>query len=234
MNTSDTEAPAPLWVVEKWLAERHIAELLPALGVDCVVDVGAHEGTFSAMVRRTGFTGPILSFEPQQAPRAVLESRAKGDAKWHVYPFALSDTRESASMVLRSISQFTSLEEPDLDSGIAKADGVREMLAETGIQCVELRRLDSFTVPGKRIFLKVDTQGHDAKVLSGASGIFARVAALQIEMTQDALYRGARTADVEMRALRLKGFGLNAAFPVWRDETTGVMLEFDGVFTRMG
>ena len=38
--------------------------LLPFLAVDCVFDVGAHVGEYSTSLRRAGYSGDIVSFEP--------------------------------------------------------------------------------------------------------------------------------------------------------------------------
>ena len=53
-----------------------------------------------------------------------------------------------------------------------------------------MRRLDSLAaeVPHQRIFLKVDTQGYDMRVIAGAGSFLDRVRVLQVELSVTPLY----------------------------------------------
>ena len=44
--------------------DDHLATLLRRLRIECVVDVGAHHGEFGLSLRRQGYSGRIVSFEP--------------------------------------------------------------------------------------------------------------------------------------------------------------------------
>lgn len=221
----------------QWIAERHLGLLLQQLKVDCVLDVGANRGDFAVMIRRAGWRGPIISFEPQTSCRKVLERRAALDPTWSVFPVALSDREGTVRLTLRASSTFTSLNEPCFDSPIAGEPGIREKLDVVGHEDVPLRRLDTLLdeLPGsrpKRIFLKIDTQGHDEAVVRGASSIFHRLIALQLELSQAPLYQSTSHCLDVMRLLHHSGFSLNATFPVFRNPQNQAMLEFDGIFVR--
>jgi len=43
---------------------EHLQALFARLKIDCVIDVGAHLGQFGRLVRRLGYEGTIISFEP--------------------------------------------------------------------------------------------------------------------------------------------------------------------------
>jgi FkbM family methyltransferase len=223
----------------EWMAERHLGLLLKQLEVDCVLDVGANVGNFAAMIRRAGWCGPIISFEPQTSCRELLEARAALDPTWSVLPVALSDREGTVRLTLRASSTFTSLNEPRFDSVLAAKPGFREKLEVVGHEDVPLRRLDTLLneLSGsrpERIFLKIDTQGHDEAVIAGASSILHRVIALQLELTQDPLYQSTSHCVDVMSLLHRSGFSLNATFPVTRDAQNQAMLEFDGLFVRSG
>ena len=64
--------------------DRHLKQLLTKLDADCVLDVGANCGEFALLLRKIGFQGWILSFEPNPAHAPALESHSAGDGKWEL------------------------------------------------------------------------------------------------------------------------------------------------------
>ena len=60
--------------------ERHIHKLLSTLAVNCVLDVGAHKGEFYQFLRRAGYGGRVVSFEPLPESFARLRQVAAGEA----------------------------------------------------------------------------------------------------------------------------------------------------------
>src|SRR5690349_12763044 len=66
--------------------DRHLRMLLTTLAINCVIDVGAHEGEFYRAVRNAGYTGRIVSFEPFPPSFARLQARAARDPDWRGYP----------------------------------------------------------------------------------------------------------------------------------------------------
>src|SRR5882724_7760563 len=69
--------------------ETHLSQLLPKLGIDCVLDVGANQGQYGSMLRRTGYRGRIISYEPVKASFDILKARAAKDPHWRVCNYAL-------------------------------------------------------------------------------------------------------------------------------------------------
>src|ERR1043166_4605980 len=61
--------------------------------VATVIDIGAHVGEFGQVLRRGGFAGRIVSFEPWSEAHVKLVQTAAGDANWTVVPpMALGST----------------------------------------------------------------------------------------------------------------------------------------------
>lgn len=80
------------------------------MGAHTVLDVGANVGQFGAGLRRAGFSGTIVSFEPLSAAHARLSEIAAGDPAWHVAPrMALGERASSFDvgvLVARAILPF--------------------------------------------------------------------------------------------------------------------------------
>src|SRR3990170_3599994 len=56
------------------------------LGVETVLDIGANVGQFVGALRREGWQGRVISFEPLPIAHAQLERRANADPHWAVAP----------------------------------------------------------------------------------------------------------------------------------------------------
>ena len=56
-----------------------IISLLARHEVDCVLDVGANVGQYANAIRKNGYQGRIVSFEPLSDAHAKLTARAAGD-----------------------------------------------------------------------------------------------------------------------------------------------------------
>ena len=60
--------------------------------IDCVFDVRADNGQYAALVRSTGYMGPIVSFEPIPALAERLRTLAAADGRWSVEEVALDES----------------------------------------------------------------------------------------------------------------------------------------------
>src|SRR4051812_46399169 len=80
------------------VADEHVAWVLRRLAINCVIDVGANRGQFGRMLRRRGYTGRIVSFEPLAQVAEKLEKRAADDPDWWVMPYALGDASSETAI----------------------------------------------------------------------------------------------------------------------------------------
>jgi FkbM family methyltransferase len=87
---------------------HHLGEVLRIYRIDTVLDVGANEGQFGAMLREMGFAGDIHSFEPIKETFALLQARAAGDARWHCHNIALGRSPGTLVMNVSEFSTFSS------------------------------------------------------------------------------------------------------------------------------
>jgi FkbM family methyltransferase len=226
---SVTRHPAPNTL------ERHLKDLVRLLGVNCVLDVGAHEGAYARLLRdEVGFGGHIASFEPAAGSYARLVASRRGDRRWRGYRYALGRDPAMATLNLYDKSQLNSLLTPS-SYGI----GLFPTLAgATATEAVEVRRLadvfDEVTaaVAHPRVLLKIDTQGFDIQVLEGADGVLDRVAAVQVEVPVKPIYEGMPSFSTLLEWLRGPGFELTGAFPVSRDRDHLRLVELDCILCR--
>lgn len=217
------------------LLGAHLAALFARLRINVVLDVGAHVGQYGRFLRNLGYRGHIVSFEPILANFTRLEGRRAGDAKWSAHRLALSNRDAVVPINVTHLTQFSSFLPP---SGYSREqfDGLSDVVRT---EMVETTRLDGFLAHGiagvtrPRIFLKLDTQGHDLIVLEGASGLLDRVVALQSEIAVKPIYQGMTGYLEALSALNTMGFELTGLFPVLRDKAFRIV-EFDSVMIRAG
>ena len=198
-------------------------------GCDLLVDVGGHHGAFALLARELGYAGPIISFEPGSAAYRTLVRKAAPDSGWRVRNVALGDTNGRATLTV-PIQPATASLLPwrgglEARRGWQLAHPVRE-------EQTEIRCLDDELSEGceNRVFLKVDTQGYDLRVLAGATQTLERVHALQVELAVDPVYEGAPDLVESLGWLRSRGF-LPIAFNAFTLVEQGVP-EFDCLLVK--
>src|SRR5262245_4425212 len=93
--------------------DRHIRALVSSLDVNCVIDVGAHTGEFYRFMRRVGYSGRIVSFEPVPDSFARLRREAAEDPNWRGYDLALGAERGLKPINVPDSTGFTSFLRPN-------------------------------------------------------------------------------------------------------------------------
>jgi FkbM family methyltransferase len=200
--------------------------------IDTILDVGANDGGYGNLLRRGGYEGAILSFEPLADAHAKLVQAASGDAAWQVAP-RMAIGASSGEIEINIAGNSTS-------SSILPMQSLHESAAPqsryVGTEKVPLNRLDDVAHPlieqGKNILLKIDTQGYEMPVLEGAQTLLNRVGGIQLELSLAPLYEGQVLYKGVFDWLAGKGFELWSVMPGFVDQTSGRMLQMDGVFFR--
>jgi FkbM family methyltransferase len=213
----------------------HLRRLFPRLGVDCVLDVGAHTGEYGRFLRDVvGYRGRILSFEPLRGSFEALAAASDRDPHWTAHRLALGDSDgETALRVMRG-TVFSSFLAPSTYARQRFGEGVEVERMEP----VPVRRLDGALgelLGGNRtsrIFLKIDVQGSERKVVRGADGCLDRIVLLQTETAVRPTYRGAPRVWELIPELEERGFRLTGLFPVSLDRGDLSLVELDAVAVR--
>jgi FkbM family methyltransferase len=201
-------------------------QLFSSLGIDLVLDVGAHTGEYAAFLRRNGYTGRIISFEPVAANYAALQRTALRDDLWDTLNVALGSEEGESEINVTSSTVFSSFHQPN-DYALGEF-GNRAVVDH--VERVVVRRLDNvlreLVEPGQHTFLKMDTQGWDLEVLRGASGVLGDIKAIQSEVSVVPIYGRMPSLQTSLDHFRQQGFSLAGLFPVTYDSSNRVV-EFD-------
>ncbi|MEM9622219.1 MAG: FkbM family methyltransferase [Pseudomonadota bacterium] len=211
--------------------ETHLRALLPVLKVDLVLDVGANEGQYAQALRYVGYTGDIMSFEPAAAAYARLSQRAQADPRWQTFNLALSDTQGSAELHQSAASVFNSLH---ATSEFGRQKFGASITADT-TETISLNRFDEFAaqhlpdLAKRRVFLKMDTQGHDLAVMRGCGDWATRFCGLQSEVAVMPIYEGIPDYMQAISEYRALGYEVTGLFTVSRNRASGHVVEFDCV-----
>lgn len=200
--------------------------------VNCVVDVGANRGQYGRRLRRAGYAGRIVSFEPVPEEFARLRAAAAGDPTWTVHSVALGSENGSLEMYVTPGTLSSPL--PATDFGERRFPSLKG----TQLHRVPVRRLADLLdevldgLPDPRPFLKMDTQGYDVEVFRGLGSRAPEFVGLQSEVALMRLYEGMPRMAEALAVYEKAGFEVSGMYPVNREENSGRVLEFDCLMVR--
>lgn len=201
------------------------------LDADLVLDVGASVGRYGLGLRKIGYGGRIVSFEPLTSARAELERHTRSDPLWSVVPVALGEADAKTTLHVSGNSGSSSL----LDM-LDRHSSAAPSSAYVGAETVEVRRLDEMLdevmASATRPFLKLDVQGYELAALRGAGDRLVTFRGIQLELSEVPLYEGAALRPEVMEFLETAGFALVGVLQGFSDPGTGQMLQMDGLFVR--
>jgi FkbM family methyltransferase len=147
---------------EKWF-EKETAFLARWLRPSMtVIDIGANLGVYSLPIARlVGPEGQVFSYEPATETRRLLAiSKARNGAdNLHIIAAALSDGEREGHLVLGASSELSTLG----GSGPGQS-----------VQITSLDAEDKNRNWGDIDFLKIDAEGEEEKILTGAESFFAK------------------------------------------------------------
>ena len=211
---------------------HYLVRQLRQHGVTCVLDVGANDGGYARTLRRFGYRGRIVSFEPVDQAFRRAQRSATRDSRWTVLPYALGSDSQTATINVAGNAGHSSSMLPMLDEHREAAPASTYI----GSQEVAQRALDDlwadFVRPEDVVCLKIDVQGYERQVLDGARQTFAqgRIRGLQLEMSLRPLYEGGWLYDDVLRWAKEHGFTLSRIIPGFTDARSGQMLQADALF----
>lgn len=212
----------------------HLWTLFNALRINVLLDVGAREGEFGLGMRRNGYDGWILSFEPVRASFEVLAARAASEERWLAFNYALGSQSGSADINVTDLTFFSSFLDPSAYA--TETFGAAPSVRST--ETVDVKRLDDIfdsllgEIADPSVFLKLDTQGWDLEVMRGAARSLARIEALQTEISAQPVYDGMPTMRESLDHLDAIGYEIFNLYAINTDAQLRAV-EFDCVAVRV-
>jgi FkbM family methyltransferase len=212
--------------------ERFLEECR-GFATDVIFDVGANVGQFAQALRKGGYHGHIISFEPLSSAHATLIATAASDPLWDVAERCAIGASDGWAEINIAGNSYSSSLLPMLDLH-------RETAPQSAYQGTEPCRviaLDSyieqtFSDPTTVFGLKIDTQVYEGQVLAGLRRNYDRVKVVVCEMSLAPLYAHGPSMSEVCRQLAELGYRCVALGPEFEDPRSGELLQTNGVFVK--
>jgi FkbM family methyltransferase len=209
--------------------EGILHEILKMKKISLTLDVGANSGDWALDLRHGGYNGKIISFEPLTTEFNLLSQRSSKDSDWDSLNLAVGDKNYISQINIANNSVSSSLSKI-LDTHTTAEPDSKIILRED----VEVQSLDNFKHDwinsSVSIFLKLDVQGFEKKVLDGATLMLNNIKVIQIEMSFKQLYSDDLCFDDMKRFLESLGFCLCHIQDGFRCAETKELFQVDAIF----
>jgi len=205
-------------------------KLLDKLGIDLVADVGANIGQYAQELISSGYKNKIISFEPLSDIYGELVKNSSGFKNWEVYERCAIGNENGEVEINVSENYESSSIFNVLDKSI-EAEPSTKFIKKEKVKVARLGDILKFD-PQSKIHLKIDVQGYEEMVLSGAENIFGNVRSLELEISLIPLYEGVLSP--QKLLTKLSNYGFSPAFyvSVFDDVNSGGILQLNGLFVK--
>jgi FkbM family methyltransferase len=203
---------------------------IQAMGIRTVLDVGAHRGESAVQFHGLFPQAMIYSFEPLGDCFRELEAKTAGNPLHQSFNVAIGDKDGKGAIHRSEYSPSSSLLEM---GGLHKS--AYPFSANDRSEAIEIRALDGMA-PQLRldpeILLKIDTQGFEKNVLTGAEAVLAQARIVIVETSFGELYKGQARFPEIYRHLSERGFEYRGSWDQFHSPKDGTPLQQDGIFIR--
>jgi len=197
--------------------------------INTVFDIGANDGGYAKQMRKIGFKGKMVSFEPLKSVFKVLEQISSKDKNWTVKNYALGN-EDAKGMINVAGNSYSSSLLNMLPAHLKSAPQSKYIAQEE----IEIKKIDSifneFCTKDDQVMVKIDTQGFEKNVIDGAKESLQKIKILQLEMSLVPLYESEMLYMDMINYLDQKGFQLFSLENGFAEPTTGGLLQVDGIF----
>lgn len=209
-----------------------ILNLLRNLDITTVIDIGANRGQYSSALINMGYQGHVVSFEPLTEAHKELVKTAQQHRHWTVAErCAIGDIDGEIRINIANNSESSSIL-PMLKNHTDAAPQSKYIDSEQTKICKLDTVLENLVVTSESIFIKIDTQGFEWKVLDGAEKILKKANAVQIELSLVPLYEHQHLWHDVIKRMESMGFKVWTFFPGFTNYKEARTLQIDAIFVR--
>ncbi len=210
------------------LFDHRRPKLLEHAGARAVFDIGANIGQWGRSLRRHGWRGRILSYEPLPSAFIALQRVAGKDPLWDSFQVALGAEPGVATINVSEDTVYSSLLR--LRSVATDANPRATYVHEEKVAVDTLDNVASdFNLP---FGVKMDVQGFESRVMDGGENALRAACFLEVELSLVACYEGEPLYRDMLDRVAEYGFRLALVEPVWANPRTGEALQFNGLFLK--
>jgi FkbM family methyltransferase len=205
-------------------SRSHMINLINHYEIDLVLDVGANVGQFGKILRQEGYKGEIHSFEPASTSYKLLKEASQKDDQWFIHKRAMAEQKGELELNLAESSDLSSFL-PANDFGKAKYKKIVACTTET----VDVSTISHFLKNNindyqkRRIFLKMDTQGYDLKVFTGALDVIDCIDFILSEISFIPIYDGMPRYLETLQTYEQYNFIISGLYPISRKKDLSVV-----------
>lgn len=216
----------------KMTDEERVILLLKHNKIDLIFDIGANTGQYARELFSLGYKGKIVSIEPLSEAYNQLLKHSENNPNWIIAErCALGDKNEDSEINITENSVSSSLME--ILPGHTDSEPASKIIGKENIKVYTLDSIaDKYFNSNNIVFLKIDTQGFEEKVLKGAETTLKRVKGVQLELSLVKLFEGQKLYLELIGMMKSYGFDLYSVEPAFTDKRTGRLLQVNGLFFR--
>ena len=210
---------------------RRRITLLNNYNISKILDVGANSGQYSKLMKELGFKGEIISFEPLSDTFKKLQKESEKYHNWTAVNIALGEMDGDIQINVSKNSYSSSLLKMlplHLESAPESIYVRKEVVKINKIDTI----FNGFCKDDDKVFLKIDTQGYEIKVLEGARESINKITGVHLEMSLTPLYEGEALFSNMLFYMKDLGFDLYSLENGFYNKITGQLLQVDGIFFR--
>ena len=203
--------------------------LLLNLEIDTVLDIGANEGQFATKLRKIGYKGKIISFEPLNKVFDILKKNSDNDKEWQTMNIAIGD-QDGETIINESNYSLSSSILPMSKLHLE----AKENSNYIGKQKVPIKKIDTIidseNLINNNLFLKTDTQGFEYQVISGSIKNLKNIRAILCELTLVELYDGQKLWLEIVELLAANNFEIWSLEKGFQNSKNKQILQIDCIF----
>ena len=197
--------------------------------IDTIFDVGANIGQYAKILRRFGYHGKIISFEPLEKEKNLLDIEMADDYNFESLNYALGNKNKTLKINVAKNS---------VSSSILKTHE-RHLNYDNRTISVEkkkikMRKLNYFAnkIKKNKTMLKLDTQGFEFEVLSSAQNKIKDFKLIQLELSFQEMYYKEKNWLKTLDFLQNKGFYVIDIFYGIRHKKNLELMQSDFILKR--